>query len=63
MTQGDNFLDDISQSSRPKPNILGDFDCVECRKPVYEAYYSRQEKMLKYWCEDDHESVIKEIEL
>lgn len=57
------FLDSISESSRPEPNAKGSFDCQVCYEPVDEAHYDRQAMTLKWWCQDGHESVIKEIEL
>lgn len=57
------FLDRLAEKSRPEPNVTGDFDCMECRAPVSEAYYDRRKGTLTWWCPDDHESVMEEVQL
>lgn len=61
--QGNDFLDGIDKSTRPEPNIEGDFDCFECREPVSKAYYDKNESILYWWCSSDHESYIKGFNL
>jgi len=57
--KGDDFLDAIAESSRPEPNVEGDFDCFECNERVSLAYHDRNEGKLMWWCSKDHESSIK----
>lgn len=59
----DEFLSDIDKSSRPTPNIAGNFDCMECREPVDEAYHDVRNQQIRWWCSKGHESVMKEVTL
>jgi hypothetical protein len=57
--KGNEFLDSIGDSSRPEPNVEGDFDCFECRQRIFIAYHDKTEGVLKWWCDQSHESSIK----
>jgi len=63
MGKGDDFLDSIGRAARPTPNVPGNFDCQTCYAPVDEAHYDGQAQLLRWWCENDHESRIEEIQL
>lgn len=57
------FLDSISEASRPEPNIRGNFDCMECREPVDEAHYDARNSTLRWWCAEGHESLMEKVSL
>jgi hypothetical protein len=57
------FLDRITNPSRPRPNVQGNFDCMTCYKPVDNAHYDPARQELRWWCPEDHESIMKEIQL
>ena len=60
---GSDFLDGIGKKSRPEPNATGSFDCQVCEVTVGEAHYDKQAMILRWWCPDDHESIIKEFQI
>lgn len=60
---GDDFLDSLAEQSRPEPNVRGNFDCMTCREAVGEAYYDVRKNELRWWCSDDHESVMEKAGL
>ena len=63
MPEGDDFLDSISQETRPEPNIHGNFDCMDCREPVDMAHLDRKEQTITWYCSKGHKSVMKDVGL
>jgi hypothetical protein len=57
------FLDDVGRSSRPAPNVSGDFDCFVCRERIDDAHYDYSTMVLSWWCSEGHESTIKDFNL
>lgn len=57
------FLDGITNATRPEPNIKGNFDCMECYEPVDDAHYDSRTMVLRWWCSKDHESKMEKMEL
>lgn len=55
------FLDSLHEPVQQEPNVEGSFECQTCRETVHAAYYDRPNSIIKWWCSQGHESVIKEF--
>lgn len=53
------FIESVSKTSRPTPNVEGDFDCHICRERVDDGFYDYAEGILSWWCSQEHKSSIK----
>lgn len=59
----DNILSQAKKGNRPEPNIYGDFECQSCGSFVGQGHYDGTAQILRWWCENDHMSVIEEMRL
>lgn len=60
---GDDILSRANQGSRPEANVAGDFQCQKCRTYVRSAHYDGTTQILRWWCDDGHESLIEEFSI
>lgn len=59
----DSILSQAKRGNRPEPNIGGEFQCQQCHAYVSDAHYDGTKKVLSWWCNDDHKSVIEEFSI
>lgn len=59
----DNILNQANKGARPEANVEGDFQCQQCYTHVREGHYDGTKKLLRWWCENDHQSQIEDFSI